>query len=268
MFALETIIRDSGAYSDACGRNQNMDGALTLELGMRPNIVGGMWLGAVCDGTSDSDGKRAARVALRSVCADAGELLAELPRLRERLDRLMSDAATPTPVLMERAREQLCTRLLPMLRYFIQNAHNQILLNGLDAAATITVAVVYGGYLFTANLGDSPAFLLRREEGGVACVPMYTRHHDGRGITRWIGGKAQLTEGDIPVFCQRLSQNSLVVLGSDGALPAMLEPDLASALDSRDSFNQQCAFLLQRGRALGETDNFTYLSARTVLQAE
>lgn len=269
MFSLETIFRSTGAYSDAFLRNQNMDGALTLQLGICPNVVGGAWLGVVCDGTSDSQGKLATRTALRSVCVSSGELLAVLPRLRDKMDKELAQAGElPAQEVMRRTQELLCARLFPLLRELIADAHSRILEIGLDSAATMTVALIFGGYAFTANLGDSPAFLLRREDEQVQWNAMYRRHHDGRGLTRWIGGGSNFQLTDIPVFCSPLSPESLLVLGSDGALPPALDEELAGALDSRDDFNEQCAFLLRRAEATGSTDNFTYVSARTVLGAE
>lgn len=277
-----TEITDSIVYSTRHRRTENQDQAFELVVRESPGATGGLWMGLCVDGTSDSDGKTAARLAVRTAYAHAAGLLARLPELHDAVDAIepVNDDISGAFAAAQEAVERI---IFPALRELILTAHRVLEAQPL-CACTISAAVIYDGVLYTANVGDSPIWLLSTDEfGQLQGQSMYTCHNlagelarkgtpsqdprDANRLMAWIGhhspsGKP-FTPDCIAIASQPLYGESILLMGSDGALDMEPDPAALALAGSCQSMQQLCGQLLRRRQEdIRSSDNFTLIAAR------
>lgn len=274
-----TAITDSAIYSTPHRRAENQDQAFQLTLQECPGATGGIWMGLCADGTSDSNGREAARLAMHVGCSGAAQLLARLPELSDAVD------AADSYDEIQSAHEKI---IFPILREMIFSAHRVLEAQPL-CASTISGAVIYDGVVYTANVGDSPIWLLSPDDlGHWQARRLYTCHNkagelersgkpsqDPRDASRlqgWIGHRRPqdkpFTTDSIAIAAQVLPTQSILLLGSDGALDMHMDPltmDLAANCQSMDQLVRQ--LLKRKEDDIRATDNFTLIAARVYVSA-
>jgi len=271
METLTAFVSDDQLYSTRFKREVNMDRGFILHVKEQPDVTGGMWLGMVLDGTSDTDGERAACLALRAAYAHAARLVALLPQQEELADR-----------------GETCHVINGIFRDMFEAAHRELIsratLDLREYATTVSAALIWGDTVYTANLGDSPIWLFRRREDGSWLPPdrLYTCHN-GAGerleagelsenpreacrLKSYIGSDFAFDERKI-AFCQMLLEmENILLLGSDGALDLVFPEDAAATVTSSMNMEELRENLKQRKEAEGSTDNLTLIAARVFLQ--
>ena len=267
-----TEITDSFIYSTAHRRPENQDQAFQLTLRECPGATGGLWMGLCVDGTSDSNGREAARLALRTGIAGAACLLARLPELSD----VVEHAAPGDYEGSQAAQEQI---IFPALRDMILTA-DRVLGAQPRAAATMSAAVIYDGVLYTANVGDSPIWLLWPDDFGQwQARRLYTCHNkagdleragtpsqdprDANRLLSWIGHRSDLDPEDIAIAAQVLPADSILLMGTDGALEMDVDPAIIEMASNCRSMEELSTQLYKRKESDPKaTDNFTLIAAR------
>ena len=276
-----TEITDSAIRSTAHRRAENQDQAFQLIFQECPGAVGGMWMGLCADGTSDSNGKEAARLAMRVGCAGAAQFMARLPELSD-----IVDSAAPGDYAGSQAAQEMI--IFPILRDMIFAA-NRVLETQPRCASTISAAVIYDGVVYTANVGDSPIWLLTADEWGQwqpQCL--YTCHNeagrleregkpsldprDANWLQNWIGHRnpqtPPFTYDSIAIASHVLPTDSILLMGSDGALDMHMSPEVLELAANCRSMAELCDHLYDRkSKNPQATDNFTLIAARVYTSA-
>lgn len=148
--------------------------------------------------------------------------------------------------------------------------------------STISLALVQGSFVYTANLGDSPILLVQLDEDNVPCAlkEVYTCHNRaGMAVAAGSMTKEEALTSDlknqlcVEVLGMRpdrtaistavagLGQNNLLLMGSDGALSVIPEDAMlkiiAEHIDSGLVAVNQALF--RAVKAAGGDDNYTLL---------
>jgi protein phosphatase len=141
--------------------------------------------------------------------------------------------------------------------------------------ATLTVCVIIGDWLFCANIGDSPAYLLKN--GKLELVseihnlagererenPNYyeglessRRKEDSRRLTKCMGHFDRFQEPTISKH--PWGKNMVLALGSDGAFGELTKDEISYILGVKSSLDEKADMLLEEA-ALHTGDNQTLL---------
>lgn len=143
---------------------------------------------------------------------------------------------------------------------------------------TATLALVVGGMVYFAQVGDSRAYIVR---GGVAqqmtkdqslvqrmvdagkLTPEQAERSEHRNIIlQALGPEVNV----VPEFTRdRLQNNDVVVLCSDGLSNQMTAQEIAAAVSKHDDLEALCDALIDRALETGAPDNVTVVVGRYVL---
>ena len=143
---------------------------------------------------------------------------------------------------------------------------------------TATLALVVGGMVYFAQVGDSRAYIVR---GGAA--QQMTK--DQSLVQRMVdAGKLTLEQAErsehrniilqalgpevnvVPEFTRdRLQHNDVIVLCSDGLSNQMTAQEIAAAVSKHDDLEALCDALIERALETGAPDNVTVVVARYVM---
>lgn len=226
-------------FSDRHKRERNEDRAFYLRYDGQPDLKSSMTIHAVLDGVSSSNGAQASKLAAAAMQQRLAELLGKAE------DLIMLDDVTK--------REEIHL----MLKSAICDADTCLRNNqhvGIEYGTTITLAVVFDEAVFTANIGDSPAYLLRMVNGaGVSEVislfdcqnqagefvkegrmsPDEALHSKARNMLLHMVGGGGILETEIATGFAWVSQSDILMLGSDGALAVLTEKELTELVSSK-----------------------------------
>lgn len=262
------FIRDLFLFSDANKREINQDLCFYLNFDGAPNLENKLAVLCVMDGVSSANGKAAADIAARAM----RPVLAQLPAM--------------TDELLECSDEEKEEQILRLLRSAILQADLQLRQAqqpGQIYGTTITLATVFDERVFAANVGDSPAYLLRMSTGGGvdSILPLFECHnqagrlvhsgqltpvqaltHPGKNLLLRMAGGQRLYPHDIYTTTQWLGQSDLLLLGSDGALSVLPQEELIRLVNEHSPVGlaQMTAALFEQVQASSSTDNFTLLA--------
>ena len=143
---------------------------------------------------------------------------------------------------------------------------------GGDSGSTIVVAMLTGNQAVVANLGDSPAYLLRGDE-----LSLLTREHNLAGLLVEEGRldpvkakdhpyRHQLTafvgmKGHLPVHVAEFkpAAGDRLLLCSDGLTGMVAEEEILALLKAESVLNQAARQLIQMANEAGGYDNITVL---------
>lgn len=219
----------------------------------------------VADGVSNANGGQAA-ARIRKV-------------IRRPMTQLLFDAIDLTD-LPEATRDR---EIYEMLRDVITETDQALRPMG-TYCATISIALVLGCYVYTANLGDSPIFLvtLDRDDLPVSLQEIYTCHNRAGEAVRagWMTKEDALLDplknrlstkvlgenparDSIAMTKTGLEENNLLLLGSDGALSVLTEAELLDLIgeNSESGLAEINRGLFQRIQKIETADdNYTLLA--------
>ena len=139
---------------------------------------------------------------------------------------------------------------------------------------TTTAAVLFGPYLFVAQVGDSRAYVFRNKE-----MVQLTRDQTFLNYLAEIGAelptdpekdsrKSILTQAvgsgetvDVKVTYTKLRQGDLILLCSDGLYNMVKQPDMLNILNVKNPLSEKCKALVEKANEHGGTDNITMILA-------
>ncbi len=140
---------------------------------------------------------------------------------------------------------------------------------------TTTAAVLFGGYLFIAQVGDSRAYLMRNKQIAQltrdqtylnylaeigAEVPEEPEKDSRRSILTQAVGSSETIE--VKVTYTKLRQGDCLLLCSDGLYNMVKLPEIAAILEQDDPLPEKCRALVEQANANGGTDNVTLILAK------
>lgn len=263
-------VKETFLYSDKNGREENQDHALSIISDTAPADDSRMLIFCVMDGVSGNNGGEAVRCAA--------------PVLRA----CLSDLAAAAHELTYNSEEESEDQIHGMLCDAILEADLHLHPIG---CTTISIAVVFSNHVYAANVGDSPIFLidLPAKPGEPTIKELFQCHNKAGGLIwddhlltqeqlkqhaydscrllRCAGSFSGLTKDDIHIATANLRSNSMLLLGSDGALSVLCKKVLLElAAQTADSCPD--GMLKPFGAALYDkileqhaTDNFTLAGA-------
>ena len=241
------------AYSEDCferpHRPGNRDVCICADFDSLPAQFGKGMVRIVMDGMSQANGKEAVEAAAPSLYL---HLIGELMRLSRELSGKAEEIGSRMSAGIS-IREYLEGRMRGILLDGIRTTNNILRCSpGGKAYCTVSVAVIFHRYLFTANMGDSPILLLDRTAPEPELLPLYDMDNEaGRkiamgelteeealhseyqnGLLRFLGfEKRDLLEDENIHFRMTLLPASFVLLlGSDGALAQLPRAEMAAML--------------------------------------
>lgn len=261
-------IKETAFCSERHRRQINEDRAFCMNCDGAPDMKAKMSILAVLDGVSNSNGGQAAQMAS---CA-MRPILAELLGSAEEL-----------VLLDDESREGEIHRCMCNAIRAADRALRKAQSPGVEYGTTATLAVVFDDAIYTANVGDSPAYLIRVALNGAAADPisLFECHnmageavrrglmtedaaltHGWRNsLTRMIGGDG-LSDGDIYTARVWIGQSDILLLGSDGALSVLTQSEMVEMVNHnfRRGLKGFITDLYEAVQDSDSDDNFTVLA--------
>ena len=280
------VVKEHLAYSEDCfdrpERPGNKDLCMAVDFDSLPAQFGKGMIRIVMDGMSQGQGKEAVETAAPSLYLNlAGELMLISREMSREVESIGESEADGAEMFI---RDYLQRRMEDVLLDSLRIT-NGILRRSADAHAycTVSVAVVFHRYLFTANMGDSPIFLLDLSDEKSMLEPMYhmdneagfmmdrgqlteeeaLHSHHQNALLRYLGAESRdmLEDGNINFRMTPLPESFLLLLGSDGALSQLSRREmtalLRNSLDEGKSLRQILKELKREVGATGSDDDFT-----------
>lgn len=260
-------VQDSHQFTYRHNRPENQDAYFILTGTARPDGSGQMIIQAVLDGISSANGKEASGYALDAAYKSLGGLLA---RSRD---------------LAAMDEDRRYGLILQAMKDAVRRADTALRTRPGDNGSTISIAVVFGGYVYTCNIGDSPIYLVKDCGEGPALTELFFSHNEAgiqvregkmtrdeavyspsrNHLCRALGDARRIREDEIPFFREPLGASGILLMGSDGALsvfpPARLL-ELASRAVTMQNLVEQVYEDVQDSDS---DDNFTLLATRILV---
>lgn len=260
--------KDLVAFSDRHKREENQDRSFYMSMDGSPDINAKMVILAVLDGVSHSNGGDAAPMAAAAMRPHLAELLGKADQL------LLLDDQTKRAEIHQALKRAILSADAHLYRQQC---------GGLEYGTTITLAVAFDEAIFTANVGDSPAYLFRLSPDGQSgkLLPMFECHNEAgllvrkgvmtpeealnsrsKNIIMRMVGSPGLMEDEIYTAFAWMSQSDVLLLGSDGALSVFPEETLANLICQHihKGLPAVVAALFEKVQSSPSTDNFTVLA--------
>lgn len=277
---MKTKITDYATYSTKHLRQNNQDGVICINIDDKPACERNLSLCIVFDGVSGSNGLEARKIAGKAVFAPIADLVFRLPELQEL------------------PQEQQAVVLLDALRQIIMSV-NEALSFIPDHATTVSISAIYDGWCYTANVGDSPIFLITQEmveteneEGHPVrktvahATPLFICHNragqhlrtgileteeealssrDRNELLRCANGSLNCSE--IATNSIKLPPKSILLIGSDGALAVMTSQEYADLTLECTSMQELIDLVYDAVKESTSRDNFTMAAINTEITA-
>lgn len=252
-------------FSTKIKHEVNGDKAFTVIHEAVPSGKENLYVFCVMDGVSNTDG-----------ASKSSEMASEV--IRSNLEQLFSNIDS----LAEADDTSRMQFFFTVMRNAILSADRALW----DAmgyyATTASIAIVFDGWVYTANVGDSPIYLY--DNFTAKLNELYFCHNkaaykvrsgeitkeealtDGgkNQLMKVVGGaKMLLTDTDVSTQRMQLSQDSVLLLGSDGALGIFSEEKLSEILRSDyQSIKGLCNMVYDQVVDAGGEDDTTLMAAR------
>lgn len=225
------FIKDTAYFSHAHKRPYNQDRCFYMTCDGTPDLRGKISILCVLDGVSNSNGGDAAPMAARVMRGVLSGLLGKCDAL------LDYDDAT---------REEEIFRVVKDAVFAADLCLRQHQYPGYELGTTATVAVVFDDVVYAANVGDSPAYLLRWDKLSSSIkkeltIPLFQCQTEAgmdmepyrpNALVNMIGGEG-VDSGRVKIHTTTawLGSSDILLLGSDGALSVLPPDDLAELMD-------------------------------------
>ncbi|MBR5312132.1 MAG: protein phosphatase 2C domain-containing protein [Clostridia bacterium] len=257
-------IKDFRECSVRHRKSENEDKCLHVLVDPAPTAPQRMSIQCVVDGVSKANGKLAAELAVRSFYNGLLPLLGSLYDLAEAEEEYLDYYI----------RRTLCQAVMEADSMLRKNR----------CAATLSCAVVFRDRLFVCNVGDSPVYLIDFKQG--VLTGLYENHNAAGYAVREgllsreealssplknklvlaLGRTTPLREEEIFTDHVTLSQDCVLLLGSDGALSVFGEDILREIVcGNADHMAGLCQRILDEVENSSSTDNFTIMATRIQL---
>lgn len=234
-----TYFCETTAFSHKNRRENNQDTCGYMIAGCAPEGGGpNAAVFFVADGVSNANGDLAAKLIGKAIRMPLARLLSNCAEFLEITDDTERTHEIHTQLC--ELIEQLNTAMLSTAEY----GH---------CCATISLALVLGSFVYTANLGDSPILLVSLDLGGspTELTELYECQNGAgmavkRGeitkedaltdrrkdqLTVAVLGQQTMARNDIHLTKAGLGQNNLLLLGSDGALSVLADANLMDLIN-------------------------------------
>lgn len=223
----------------------------------------------VMDGVSQANGGQAVRMAARALRPALAAILGDACGLLEMDERSRA----------HEIRNALIGAICDADRYLREQRQF-----GVKYGTTISLAVVFDGAVYTANVGDSPIYMLKfpeAQEKPPSIVPLFACQNragvelaqgriteeealasPGRNeLVHMVGGNG-LRDGDIFTTSTWLGQSNILMLGSDGALAVFSPQVLLDIVKDfqREGLSATLQKVFDAVKQTDSTDNFTILA--------
>lgn len=279
------IVKDHSEFCAACferaDKPENRDFLLCFDYQALPSPYGKGLIRIVMDGMSNADGKAAVEIAADALLHHLVGRLTELSRRMSSYIETSYENAVDDDVIQERIR----TWIFDIIRDALHSTNDVLC----DSAyprpyCTVSIAVVFHRHIYTANLGDSPIYLLNLSSAKQELVPLFVcdntagiRIAEGSlteeaALHSSMASELQLFLGcrefdlvrDAHYSCTPLPQSCILMLGSDGALAQLLRKDMAETVISHlggglSAVQEELRLLVGES---GSTDDFTLVMDR------
>lgn len=169
-----------------------------------------------------------------------------------------------------------------VMRTAILSADMELFMQDEPCGTTVSMAILYGDTVYSANVGDSPMYLVDMKEERV--TELYSCHNragiaatlgeitkeealtspDKRYLVRLAGGLQKLHESDVYTQKTTLPEDGLLLLGSDGALAVFPEEELLIISKETERMKDFCDAVRTRVENLGGRDDFTLLATKVI----
>lgn len=279
------VVKEHTEICEACfkrtSKPENRDLLISCDYNSLPSPFGKGLIRIVMDGVSEADGKEAVEIA-------ADTLLRHLVSRLTNLSRRMADYIEKG---YEEGREDAAIQerlqgwIFDIFRDAIYAANEMLTASEYPRPyCTVSIAVVFHRHIYTANLGDSPIYLLNLSSPDSELTPLFScGNAAGREISE---GKITEEESlhsqaasrlELFLGCREydlieelhldrapLPQSCILLLGSDGSLAQLLRSEMAHAIRSHLS-DGLSAVQLELQSLVGEsgsTDDFTLVMDR------
>lgn len=279
------VVKDHSEICEACfertSKPENRDLLISCDYNSLPSPFGKGLIRIVMDGVSEADGKEAVEIA-------ADTLLRQLVSRLTNLSRRMADYIEKG---YEEGREdaeiqdRLQGWIFDIIRDALYAANDMLAASDFTRPyCTVSIAVVFHRHIYTANLGDSPIYLLNLSAPNSELTPLfYCGNTAGRKVSQ-----GSMTESE-SLRCQEASQlelflgyrgcdlleelhlsrtplpqSCILLLGSDGSLAQLLRSEMADAIRAHLS-GGLAAVQVELQNLVGEsgsTDDFTLVMDR------
>lgn len=260
-------VQDSHQFTYRHNRPENQDAYFIMTGSALPDGSGQIVIQAVLDGISSANGRESSAHALDAAYKSMGSLLA---RSRD-LARMDED--------------RRYTLILGAMKDAVRRADTALRTRPGDNGSTISIAVIFGGYVYTCNIGDSPIYLLKDSEAQPDLKELFFSHNEagiqvregkltrdeavfspGRNhLCRALGDARRIQEDEIPFFREPLGASNILIMGSDGAL-SVFPPSRLQELTVRSVSMQNLVEQVYEDVQDSESDdNFTMLASRILV---
>lgn len=273
-------IKDHFEYSEACFKrepaSQNQDLCICTDFSTLPTPYGKGTVRIVMDGMGQGDGKEAVEIAAQALLHHLTGQLALTSR--SMADYLESSILNSTD--SEVIRDRLCQWIFGTIRSALVAANDIMCSSSFPRPyCTFSVAVIFYRYVFTANLGDSPIYLMNLSGSGAELIPLFACHNvagemvasgeisEEEALHSPMASQLRLFLGhrEYDLVCQchydwmELPQQSILLLGSDGALAQLTRQTMASIISAHRSEGLSAVFeeLQLQVEESGSVDDFT-----------
>lgn len=261
-------IKDLACRSLRHRRSTNQDRCFYMNCDGMPDMKTKMSILAVLDGVSHSNGEQAAQMAAAAMRPVLAELLGRAEDLI-----FLDDESREGEI-----HRYLCNAIRAADRRLREAQSADV-----EYGTTVTLVVLFDEAIYAANVGDSPAYLIRVALNGEASppIPLFQCHnlageavrrgqlteeealtHKSRNVLmRMVGGEGILSS-DIYKTSAWLGQSDILLLGSDGALSVLPLAELTAMVNRniRGGMTAFAADLYEAVHASGSEDNFTVLA--------
>lgn len=255
-------ITDQFKICDSFKKDWNQDYLFSIETNSIPENISKTALYMVCDGVSNANGMEASVTAVNSAYPVLASLIAN------------SVALTYHDAEMRRV------FINQIMKKAVMTADAKLREMQTNTATTMSIAFIYDDTVYTCNIGDSPIYLLQlaKDEAQSVLHPLFQSHNKtGIDLTlgkitkeeaagsryknmllRYVGGAQALSEDEIFITTHRLSQDNILLIGSDGALSVFDENVLKDfSCETKDSMEKLCCGLYDKAYSTDAKDNFT-----------
>ena len=260
-------VQDSHQFTYRHNRPENQDAFFIMTGSARPDGSGQIVIQAVLDGISSANGKASSGFALDAAYKSLGSLLA---RSRD---------------LAGMDEDRRYALILGAMKDAVRRSDAALRTRPGDNGSTISIAVVFGGYVYTCNIGDSPIYLLKDSEDNPSLTELFFSHNEAaiqvregkmtrdeavyspskNHLCRALGDARRIREDEIPFFREPLGASNILLLGSDGAL-SVVPPSRLQELTTRAvSMQNLVEQVYEDVQDSDSDDNFTMLATRILV---